>query len=319
MNPEVSVVAPAFNEARNVHKFHQAVRAALRDEGQPVEIVIVDDGSTDGTPERVKELRGHDPLVRLVRLTRNFGNQPALLAGLGRARGRAIITMDCDLQHPPEELPRLIAAWRSGAKVVQMVRRRNPDANLLQRSTSRMFDWALRRLTRLPLVAGAGDFRLVDAQTAELLLRFSDVRPFYRGMVSWLGVPVTYLEYEAGSRREGKSAIGFRKRLRLSLDGITALSIRPLRAALLLGFTAVALSLAYALVVLIAFLYGHSVAGYPTIIFTVVFLGAVQLISIGVMGEYIGRIYEQSRGLPPYVIADDDDAAQGARGSECPD
>ena len=245
--------------------------------------------------------------MRLVRLTRNFGNQPALLAGLRKAQGKAIVTMDCDLQHPPEELPRLIEAWRSGAKVVQMVRRANPDATFLQRLTSKMFDWILKRLTRLPLVAGAGDFRLVDAHTAGLMLRFSDVRPFYRGMVSWLGVPVTYLEYDARSRREGTSGIGFRKRLQLCLDGITALSIRPLRVALLLGFTAVAVSLAYAVAVFIAFLYGHSVAGYPTIIFTVVFLGAVQLISVGVMGEYIGRISEQSRGLPPYVVAEGDD------------
>jgi dolichol-phosphate mannosyltransferase len=306
MSPEVSVVAPAFNEARNVHKFHHAVRAALRNHAEAVEIVFVDDGSTDGTAERIRELRREDPLVRLVRLTRNFGNQPALLAGLRRARGKAIITMDCDLQHPPEELPRMIAAWRAGAAVVQMLRRRNPDATWIQRVTSRAFDWVLGRLTRLPLVAGAGDFRLVDVRTAELILRFSDVRPFYRGMVSWLGVPVTYLEYDARSRTEGKSGIGFGKRFRLSLDGITALSIRPLRAALLLGFIAVCLSLAYAVVVLVAFLLGHSVAGYPTIIFTVVFLGAVQLISIGVMGEYIGRIYEQSRGLPPYVVADED-------------
>jgi glycosyltransferase involved in cell wall biosynthesis len=307
MSPEVTVVAPAFNEARNVYKFHQAVRAALRGIADAAEIVIVDDGSTDSTAERVRELRRQDPLVHVVRLTRNFGSQAAMLAGLRAARGKAIVTMDCDLQHPPEELPRMIAEWRRGARVVQMVRRSNPDATALERATSRLFDWVLRRLTRLPLAPGAGDFRLVDARVAEQLLHFSDVRPFYRGMVSWLGVPVTYLQYDARPRAEGRSGTGLRKRLQLSLDGIAALSIRPLRIAILVGFAAVCLSLAYAGVVLIAFFYGHSVAGYPTIIFTVVFLGAVQLISIGLMGEYIGRIYEQSRGLPPYVVADDDD------------
>jgi glycosyltransferase involved in cell wall biosynthesis len=171
MKPELSVVTPAFNEERSMHKFHQAVRSALRNESAVVEIVIVDDGSTDGTAERVREIQRHDPLVRMVRLTRNFGNQPALLAGIHSAQGKGIITMDCDLQHPPEELPRLIAAWRAGAKVVQMVRRSNPDATLLDRATSWMFDWVLRRLTRLPLIPGAGDFRLLDAQIAKLILR----------------------------------------------------------------------------------------------------------------------------------------------------
>jgi hypothetical protein len=165
----------------------------------------------------------------------------------------------------------------------------------------------LRHLSDLPLVQGAGDFRLLDARTAEQVMGFSEARPFYRGMVSWLAIPTVYLEYDARSRADGRSGIGLHKRLRISLDAITALSIRPLRIALLLGFVAVALSMAYLMVVLVAYLYGHSVAGYPTIIFTVVFLGAVQLICAGVLGEYIGRIHEQTRGLPPYVVVEADE------------
>jgi len=305
MTPELSIVTPAWNEAGNIRKFYEAVRAALAHEPHPAEILIVDDGSTDKTAEQVRELRRIDPLVRLVRLQRNFGNQAALLAGLRAARGSVLITMDCDLQHPPQELSRMLAAWRSGASVVQMIRRGNPDAGLFRRITSKLFDSALQLLTNIPVVDGAGDFRLLDARTAQLLLQFSDTRPFYRGMINWLGVPVVYLDYQAHPRSEGRSGITFRKRLRLSLDGITALSIRPLRVALLLGATAVSLSLLYAVAVLIAYFYGHSVSGYPTIIFSVVFLGAVQLVSIGILGEYIGRIYEQSRGLPAYVVADD--------------
>ena len=305
MKPEISIVAPAYNEARGIHKFVAAVRRALS--GEAVEIIVVDDGSSDDTAAEVRALRERDPLVRLVRLSRNFGNQAAFLAGLRAARGRAIVTMDSDLQHPPDELPRMVAAWRGGARVVQMVRRRNPDASLAVRASSRAFHRVLRHLADLPMVEGAGDFRLLDARTSQQVLRFSEARPFYRGMISWLAVPAVYLEYEAHPRAAGRSAIGLHKRLRISLDAITALSIRPLRIALLLGLGAVALSMAYLVVVLAAYFYGHSVAGYPTIIFTVVFLGAVQLICVGVLGEYIGRIHEQTRGLPPYVVAEADE------------
>ncbi|MDQ6705970.1 MAG: glycosyltransferase family 2 protein, partial [Acidobacteriota bacterium] len=245
MRPEVSIVAPAWNEAANVKKFYDSVRAALENEPQAVEFIIVDDGSTDETAARVRELRLADPNVRLVRLQRNFGNQAALMAGLRAARGRAIVTMDCDLQHPPQELPRMLAAWRAGGVVVQMIRRGNPDAGLLKRATSKCFDRLLRHLTNLALAEGSGDFRLIDAGIVERLLRFSDARPFYRGMIAWLGLPVEYLEYEALARASGHSGIGFRKRLRLSLDGITALTIRPLRLALLLGGMAVIVSLLY--------------------------------------------------------------------------
>jgi dolichol-phosphate mannosyltransferase len=305
--PEISIVAPAFNEEPNIDKFYFAVRAALQGEADPVEIIVVDDGSSDNTAQRVRGLRQNDPFVRLVRLQRNFGNQAALMAGLKAARGRAAITMDCDLQHPPQDLPRMVAAWRKGARVVQMIRRRNPDARLFKRITSTCFDWVLRRLTDVPIAEGVGDFRLVDASITELLLRFSDARPFYRGMVTWFGFPVVYLEYDAQPRAAGTSAIGIRKRLRLSLDGITAVSIHPLRIAILLGFATIFLCLLYAVSVLVSYLRGHSVPGYPTIIFTVVFMGAVQLISLGILGEYIGRIYEQSRRLPSYIVSEEDD------------
>jgi glycosyltransferase involved in cell wall biosynthesis len=309
--PEISIVAAAYNEAANIEKFHAAVRSALGGETSAVELIFVDDGSTDTTASAVRALRTRDPLVRLVRLSRNFGNQAAFLAGIRAARGQAVITLDCDLQHPPAEFSRMIAAWRGGARVVQMVRRKNPDAGWLKRATSRWFHRLLEQLTDLPLIEGAGDFRLLDRSAALQVLKFSDSRPFYRGMVSWLGAPSVCLEYQAASRTEGRSGIGWRKRLRLSLDAITALSIRPLRLALLLGCSAVILSLGYALFVLVAYIRSGSVAGYPTIIFTVTFLGAVQLISIGVLGEYIGRIYEQSRQLPPYVVVEEDGPAEG--------
>ncbi len=314
----VSIVTPAFNEAGNIPRFHAAVREALAGDTAEVEILFVDDGSTDETAPAVRRLTQTDGLVRLVRLTRNFGNQAAFLAGIAAAKGDAVITMDADLQHPPAELPKMLAAWRNGARVVQMIRRKNPDAGLAERLTSSFFHHLLRKLTNLPLTEGAGDFRLIDRAVAAQVLRFSDARPFYRGMITWLGVPAVEIPYEAAMRGQGKSRIRLRKRLRLSLDAITALSIRPLRMALLLGLGAIALSVAYLALVIIAWFAGHSVPGYPTIIFSVVFLGAVQLIAIGVMGEYIGRIFEQSRRLPPYVIVDEppSQSEQQQHGSE---
>lgn len=309
----ISIVAPAFNEAGNAARFHAAVRQALAGDPAEVEILFVDDGSTDETTAVVRGLAQTDPLVRLVRLSRNFGNQAAFLAGIAAARGDAVITMDADLQHPPAELPKMIEAWRGGALVVQMIRRRNPGAGPMERLSSSLFHHLLRKLTNLPLREGAGDFRLIDRRVAAQLLRFSDSRPFYRGMVTWLGVPAVEIPYEAAMRSGGRSRIRLRKRLRLSLDAITALSLRPLRLALLLGLAAILLSAAYLMLVLAAWFAGHSVPGYPTIIFTVVFLGAVQLISIGVLGEYIGRIFEQSRRLPPYVIVDEPAPQDGER------
>jgi dolichol-phosphate mannosyltransferase len=204
----------------------------------------------------------------------------------------------------------MLAEWRAGARVVQMIRRRNPGAGIWERFTSALFHRLLRTVTDLPLPAGTGDFRLLDRSIAQQLRRFSDARPFYRGMVSWLGIPTFELSYIAARRTQGHSRIRLHKRLRLSLDAITALSIRPLRMALLMGLAAIGLSFAYLVVVLIAWFVGHSVPGYPTLVFLVVFLGAVQLISIGVLGEYIGRIHEQSRRLPPYVVIGEDDPAQ---------
>ncbi len=301
----ISIVVAAYNEAANVAAFHKQVRSYLADEKSPVEIIYVDDGSTDATAARALELRRQDQLVRVVRLSRNFGNQAAFLAGIQAARGAVVITMDCDLQHPPSLLPEMLAAWREGARVVQMVRKQNAKASWIDKFSSRLFHRTMGVLTDIPLPIGAGDFRLLDRRAANLMVRFAVSRPFYRGMPNWLGMPSKTIEYDADCRHAGRSTLGFLKRIELSLDAITALSVRPLRLAFFLGASAIALCLAYALIVVVAWCFGHSVPGYPTLILSIVFLGAVQLLSIGILGEYLGRVHEQSRNLPPFVILDD--------------
>jgi len=301
----VSIVVAAYNESENVSKMYQEVRKHLSAESNPIEIIFVDDGSKDDTAGRVLDLRQQDPCVRLVRLSRNFGNQAAFLAGIQSARGEAIITMDCDLQHPPSILPQMLEAWRGGAGLVQMERRQNTDASRFHRTCSKLFHTVLRKLTDIPLRAGVGDFRLMNRKVADLIVKFGVSRPFFRGMPVWLGLPSQTILYDAGPRHAGRAPLNFMKRIELSLDAITALSVRPLRLAFLLGACAITLCLIYSLFTLVAYLAGYSVPGYPTLIFVIVFLGAIQLISIGILGEYLGRIHEQSRRLPPYVLLDD--------------
>jgi glycosyltransferase involved in cell wall biosynthesis len=303
-NSLISIVVAAYNEAENVATLRKQVRKCLEAEKAPVEIVFVDDGSTDDSIVRVLELRRQDPLVRLIRLSRNFGNQSAFLAGIQAARGAAVITMDCDLQHPPSLLPRMLAAWRNGSQVVQMVRRQDKGASFFHRASSRLFHWMLGALTDITLPLGAGDFRLLDRKAADLMVQFAVSRPFYRGIPHWLGLPLTMMEYDSDIRNAGRPRLGWLKRIELSLDAITALSVRPLRLAFFLGICAIVICLAYALVTVIAYMMGHSVPGYPTLILAIVFLGAVQLVSIGILGEYLGRVHEQSRGLPPFVVLD---------------
>ena len=300
----ISIVVAAYNEAENVAAFHKRVRDCLEAEKAPVENLFVDDGSTDDSIARILELRSQDPLVRIIRLSRNFGNQSAFLAGLQASRGAAVITMDCDLQHPPSLLPQMLAAWRNGAQIVQMVRRQNRGASFFHRASSRLFHWMLGALTEVVLPFGAGDFRLLDRKAADLIVQFAVSRPFYRGIPHWLGLPSTIIEYDSDIRNSGRPSLGLLKRIELSLDAITALSVRPLRLAFFLGICAIAVCLLYALVTVIAYMMGHSVPGYPTLILAIVFLGAVQLISIGILGEYLGRVHEQSRGLPPFVVLD---------------
>jgi polyisoprenyl-phosphate glycosyltransferase len=301
----VSIVVAAYNESGNVSQLYREILRHLASEPNPFEILFVDDGSTDDTVGRVLDLRRQDARVRLVRLSRNFGNQAAFLAGIQSARGAAIITMDCDLQHPPSLLPQMLAAWREGACVVQMERRQNAGAPWLQRISSGVFHRTMQMLTHIPLPAGIGDFRLLDRRASDLMVRFAVSRPFYRGMPNWLGLPGRVLTYDAGPRHAGRAQLGFLKRIELSLDAITALSVRPLRLAFFLGACAIAVSLLYAAVTLAAYWVGYTVPGYPTLVFVIVFLGAIQLLSIGILGEYLGRIHEQSRRLPPFVLLDD--------------
>jgi dolichol-phosphate mannosyltransferase len=302
----ISVVLPAFNEEGNVQAIHDAIRASLRGP-EVVELVFVDDGSSDTTAERVRALGAGGSCVRLVRFGRNFGHQAALLAGLQTARGDAVITMDCDMQHPPELLPRMVEAWRGGAKVVQMVRRETVGATWFKRVTSTMFYRVMNFLSDSPVISGVADYQLLDRDVVTSVLRFQDRRPFLRGVVNWLGFPGTRIEYVAAARFAGTSAYSLRKMLKLSMEAITGLSSKPLRLSSYLGLVAAALCIAYMIYALVAMALGKTVQGWTSVIVTVLFLGAAQLVSVGILGEYVARIHEQTRGVPPFVIVESTD------------
>jgi polyisoprenyl-phosphate glycosyltransferase len=305
MTSYLSVVIPAYNEEKNVPAVYQAIRSALGREN--FEIIFVDDGSTDATAERIRDLRAQDSSVRLIRFGRNFGQQPALLAGLEAARGAAVITLDCDLQHPPELLPRMLQAWRSGSKVVQMVRQQTEGVGFFKAFTSRLFYRFANMLSETPVVSGVADYQLLDRAVVDAVLLFRDRYPFLRGLVSWLGFPATRIEYVAPQRQTGASGYTLRKMLRLSLQAVMGLSSKPLRLSFYLGLLTAVFCVLYAAFAVVALATGKVVQGWTSVIVMVTFLGAVQLVSIGIVGEYIARVYEQSRGVPRYVIVEGDE------------
>ncbi len=306
----ITIVLPAHNEEANVSAVYAEIRDVLANDGHTVELIFVDDGSSDATAERVRELASANKQVRLIRFSRNFGQQAALLAGLRAARGSAVITMDCDLQHPPEYLPQMIQAWEDGAKIVQMIRRHTEDAGWFKRASSRWFYRFIEIFSDSPVVQHAADYQMLDRQIVDYLLQFGDRQPFLRGLVSWLGFPAKQIEYTAPGRRAGHTSYSFRRMLNLSLDAITSLSSKPLRLAFYLGLSAASLGLVYMVFAVWAFLAGRSVQGWTSLIVAIMFLGGVQLVCIGIIGEYIARIYEHTRRMPPFVIAEDEEVPQ---------
>ncbi len=305
--PLVSVVIPAYNEENNIPAVYEAVRASLAG-AESWEIIFIDDGSADATAQEVRRLRARDSSVRFIRFGRNFGQQSALLAGLEAARGAAVITLDCDLQHPPELIPCMLDAWRNGAPVVQMVRTQTEDAGFWKSLTSRIFYRFVNLLSETPVVSGAADYQLLDRTVVDAVLKFRDRYPFLRGLVGWLGFPATRIEYAAPKRYAGTSGYTLGKMFRLSLQAVMGLSSKPLRLSFYFGLLTAVFCVLYAAFAVVALAAGRAVQGWTSVIVMVTFLGAVQLVSIGIVGEYIARVYEQSRGVPRYVIVEGDEA-----------
>ena len=303
----VSLTFPVFNEEANLRPLYQRVCDAMRVAGVGYELVFVDNGSTDGSLAIIKDLAAADSKVRYVSLSRNFGHQGGLLAGMNFSQGDAVITMDADLQQPPELLPQMIERWQAGNQIVYTTKknyRMSTGHTVLVRSFYRL----VSRLSGLQLNFGQSDFRLLDRAVVDLVLRMPEYRKFLRGIVQWVGFRQDGIEYEVASRHSGESKFNLVTLFSFAIDGILSFSLIPLRAALLTGFVVAILCLLYGtyticIGILNAFGAGYSLPpGWATLTAAALFLSSVQLIAIGVLGEYVGRIFEQTKGRPPFIV-----------------
>jgi glycosyltransferase involved in cell wall biosynthesis len=297
----LSVVAPALDEADVLEGFYARVCAAL--DGIPFELVIVDDGSTDETPAILARLAESDERLRVIQLSRTFGYQSAMSAGLDHAAGDVVVTIDADLQDPPELIPDLLERWREGSDVVYAVRRERRGESRLKLRTARWFSSLFARLAELEIPANAGDFRLMDRCAVDSLLQMRERRRFLRGMTVWVGYTQSSVPYDRDPRQAGKTRYRWGTLLRISFDAITSFSSLPLQIATLIGFAVSAIAFLGLPYVVIGRLTGiYPVKGLSTLLFAVLFLGGIQLIFLGVMGEYISRIYDEVKARPLYLV-----------------
>ncbi|GAB2941516.1 glycosyltransferase family 2 protein [Micromonospora polyrhachis] len=304
--PTLSVVVPMFNEESVLPLLAPRLRGVLDGLGEPYEVVAVDDGSTDATPAVLAGLRRGWPQLRVIRLRRNSGHQAALTAGLFRARGEYVASIDADLQDPPEAIGEMLALARSGGlDIVYGVRRDRSTDSPFKRWTAGLYYRLVRRLVGNSIPDQAGDFRLLSRATVTALRELPEQRPVLRLVVPWLGFPSGEVGYVREERAAGSSKYPLSRMLRLATDSITSFSAAPLRLATWFGAGGVVLCSVLLVIVFVAYLLGHTVAGWPSLYVAILFLGAVQLLCLGLLGEYIGRIYVAVQGRPSYFVGSD--------------
>ena len=296
----LSVVAPVYQEEATIDRFCGAVGEALA--GLPYELVLVDDGSSDGTPSRLEQLAAQDPRIKTVLLSRNFGHQAAITAGLDHASGNVAVTLDSDLQDPPSLIPTLIDRWRAGADVVYAVRRRRDGESGFKLRSARLFYRLFRLLTSVELPPESGDFRLLDRDALDALLAMRERSRFLRGMSIWVGFTQDSVPYDRDARYAGMTKFTLARMLRFSLDAIASFSYRPLQLATALGFVISGVAFIAIPVVIVLKLTGNYLYGFSTVEITMLLLGGIQLITIGMVGEYVGRIFDEVKGRPLYLV-----------------
>jgi len=302
--PVFSIVAPVYDERESLPELYRRVKAVMESLGEPWELVLVDDGSTDGSTDVIRALRDQDPEhVRPVIFARNFGHQIAVTAGMDYARGDAVILMDADLQGPPEVIPELVAKWREGYQVVYAVRAEREGETWFKKATAALFYRLIYRITDVKIPLDTGDFRLMDRKVVEIMNQMRERHRFLRGMSAWVGFRQIGVPYKRAARFSGETKYPFKKMLRLALNAITGFSYFPLQLATYFGFFSAGLAILAIPVVIVLRLTGsRAFFGQATTLIAVLFLGGVQLISLGVLGEYIGRIYDEVKGRPLYIL-----------------
>jgi dolichol-phosphate mannosyltransferase len=310
--PLVSIVVPAFEEQGNIEPLAARVAACMT--GLPVEyeLLLIDDGSRDATWNQMQAAASRDPRVRGIRLVRNFGHQSALLAGLAQSHGSAVITMDADLQHPPELLPRMVAAWRDGAPVVLTRRRYASGAGWFKRNASAAFYRLFSGFTGVPAHPGSSDFRLLDRAVLRQLLDFRGSHGFLRGAINWLGYPTVTIEYDVGARLSGTTKYSLAKMLQFAVTAIVTFTTRPLHIAFWAGTALALFAFAELAFVLVQYARGVTVPGWASLVGVLSLLLGFQFLLLGVIGLYVARIHIALQTPPPYVIAEDTGGTRAA-------
>jgi len=304
--PRLSCVVPCLNEADNLDAVLDRLTEVLASLTPNWELIVVDDGSTDGTADRLRRDGADRPRVRVLQLSRNFGKEAALSAGLRVAQGDAVISMDADAQHPPELLPDLVRRWRDGVDMVYAVRTHRRDESRLKRWGARAFYGLLNAGDRFEVPPGAGDFRIMDRKVVDALMALPERTRFMKGLYAWVGFTTLALPYQPAPRSSGASRFSRWRLLRLSLDGLTAFTTLPLRAVSIAGMLLALAAFVYGAWLTVDYLlFGHPVSGWTTIVVGMMLFSGVQLVSLGIVGEYVGRIFDEVKQRPLYVVKAD--------------
>ncbi|MEN8173288.1 MAG: glycosyltransferase family 2 protein [Chloroflexota bacterium] len=303
--PEISIIAPIYNEKGNLPHLYKRVAETLESSGSTWELVLVDDGSTDGSTDLIREMHDYDARVRPVIFARNFGHQIAVTAGMDYSRGDAVVIIDADLQDPPEVILKLIARWRDGYEVVYAVRSERKGESRFKELTASAFYRLINRIADVNIPLDTGDFRLMDRVVVDAINQMRERHRYLRGLSVWVGFKQTGVKYKRAARKVGETKYPLKKMIKFASDAVTSFSYFPLQLAMYLGFIAAGLSIfAIPVVIILRASGSQAFYGQATALIAVLFLGGVQLISLGILGEYIGRLYDQAKGRPLYIVRD---------------
>ncbi len=304
-NIKYSIIIPTYNEEEVIPELYNRLTSVMESLNESYEIIFIIDGSKDNSFELAKSLHERDDRVKIIKFSRNFGHQIAITAGIEHSAADAVIMMDADLQHPPEIIPRLIEKWKEDYDIVYTVREKTKGASFLKNISAKLFYKIINKIGNINISPNAADFRLIDRKVVEKLKLIKEQSRFMRGLIQWVGYRQAEIKYTADPRYAGKSKYSLARMVRFALDGLLSFSTSPLRLATYFGFTVSFLSFIYAIyAIYIRFFTDRAIAGWTSILVVVLFLGGIQLITIGIIGEYIAKIYHETKRRPLYLISE---------------